>query len=572
MNTTKKKAVPEFSNIKEVLYNSAKMYKNNIAFTIKHKIDDNTQYENKTYDELLEDVNSFGASLYSLGLEDGGIAIVSQNRYEWAVAHLSNLLGGIVSVPLDKELQVGELESCLIRSKVKAVVFDGKHAESIKIIKEKNSTLVEKFICMDDDSQFISMKALINEGKNKSKFKKAFINHKVNSKEMSVLLFTSGTTSKSKAVMLNQEGIAKNISDMIEIETFKSSDVNLAFLPLHHILGSTGLLVMLASGMKTVFTDGIRYMKDNLKEYKVSVLIGVPAIIDKMCQGTEKAIKKQGKEKTVNIFRKITAFLQVFNIDIRRKIFKGVLKEFGGELRLIISGGASLDKEIAKNFSSFGIDIIQGYGLTETSPVIAAEGDKHKRFGSVGFPLKHVELKIANKDENGIGEIAVKGPSVMLGYYEDDMATKDVLKDGWFYTGDLGYRDKDGFVFITGRKKDVIVLKNGKKVFPNELEALISKIPEAEEVFVYGKPDENDSNNLTVSAKVVYDEKNIKAEYGEISREELYGIIWAKIKEINKTLPRYKYIKNMILTHIPLIKTTTNKIKRNEELKLIVTR
>lgn len=476
----------------------------------------------------------------------------------------------MVSVPLDKELQIGELEDSLIRSKAKAIVFDGKYKDIITEIKNRGKTVIEKFICMDKENEFICMNNLLDDGKKQSKDKKAFINHEVDSKKMSILLFTSGTTSKSKAVMLNQEGIAVNIHDMLEVETFHSNDVNIAFLPFHHIFGSTGLLVMLASGIKTVFTDGLRYIKDNLIEYKVSVFIGVPILIDKMYQGIEKAIKKQGKEKIVTLGKRISNFLKIFKIDVRRKIFKSVLKELGGNLRLIVAGGAPLDKELSKNFSSFGIDVVQGYGLTETSPVIAAENDFQKRAGSIGFPMKHTELEIVDKDEKGIGEIRVKGPNVMLGYYENEEATNAVLKDGWFYTGDLGYRDKDGYIFITGRKKDVIVLKNGKKVFPDELETLVSKIPGVEEVFVYGKPSDEDVNDLMVAVKIVYNEKSVKAEYGDISKEELREAMWTKVKEVNKTLPKYKYIKDMILTDVPLIKTTTNKVKRNEELKLIL--
>ena len=239
-------------------------------------------------------------------------------------------------------------------------------------------------------------------------------------------------------------------------------------------------------------------------------------------------------------------------------------------MRLIVSGGAPLDKKVAKGFNELGVHLVQGYGLTETSPVIAAENDNFVRYGSVGFPMKHVTLEVVDKDENGIGKIRVKGPNVMIGYYDNEEATKEVLKDGWFYTGDLGYIDKDGFLFITGRSKDVIVLKNGKKVFPEELETLVNRIEEVEESFVYGMPDEEDKNDVKVSVKVVYNKEIVKSKYGKIDTEELRNIIWEKIKEINKSFPRYKYIKNMILTDKELIKTTTKKIKRNEEMKLII--
>ena len=573
MTKCEEKNVPLFKNIKEVLYNSVKLYKNNIAFTIKHNESKKVKYENKTYADFLEDVNSFGAALYKLGLKESRIAVIGRNRYEWAVAYLTNLLGGIVSVPLDKELQLGELEDSLIRSKAKAMVFDGKYKDLIEVVKKRGKTFIDKFICMDEVSEkedFLYMNQLLETGNDEKICKQDFINYDVDSDKMSLLLFTSGTTSKSKAVMLNQKGIAVNIHDMLKVEGFRSTDVNIALLPFHHIFGSTGLLVMLAAGIKTVFTDGLRYIKDNLKEYKISVFVGVPILIDKMYQGIMKTIKEKGKEEIVNNCQKISRFLLKFKVDIRKKLFGEILQELGGNLRLIISGGASLDKEVAKNFSTFGVDIVQGYGLTETSPVIAAEDVKHKRAGSVGIPMENTNLEIINKDEKEIGEIRVKGPNIMLGYYENEEATKDVLKDGWFYTGDLGYLDKDGYLFITGRKKDVIVLKNGKKVFPEEIECLIGKIPGVSEVFIFGRPNRNDLNDPVICAKVVYDKKSVSSKYGDISEEELYEIIWSKIKEINKTLPKYKYIKGLILTDVPLIKTTTNKIKRNEELKLIL--
>ena len=399
-----------------------------------------------------------------------------------------------------------------------------------------------------------------------------FVNHKVDSKRMSILLFTSGTTSKSKAVMLSQYGIATNVYDMQIVETFYDTDVNIAFLPYHHIFGSTAMVVMLACGVKTVFPDGLRYIKQNLLEYQVSVFVGVPLLVDKMYANIEKEIEKQGKTKLIQVAVKISNFLLKLHIDIRRKLFKQIIDGLGGKMRFVIAGGAPFDSKIERKFNEFGIHMVQGYGLTETSPVIAAENDKYAKYGSVGIPMKHTEVKIVDKDEKGIGEITVKGPNVMLGYYENEEATKEVLKDGWFHTGDLGYLDKDGFLFITGRKKDMIVLKNGKKVFPEELETLINRNEEIEESFVYGMPDKDDKSKIKVAVEVVYNKEIVKEKYGDISEEDLFPIIWNKIKEVNKTLPRYKYIMHMILTDEPLIKTTTHKTKRNEELKKVLER
>ena len=559
--------VPVFNNIKEVIYNSVKLYKDNIAFVTKVKKEDKSvQYINHTYQNLLDDINAFGTSLYKLGLKGKRVAICGRNRYEWAVAHISNLFGGIISVPIDKELQLNELEDSLIRAKIDAIVFDEKYEENITTIKQNGKTNIHNFICMGDIDKYIKFEDLLQEGRKQiEKGNVEFVNNEVNSETMSILLFTSGTTSKSKAVMLNQKSISANIADMLMVEGLYPTDTNIAFLPFHHIFGSTGMLVMLAAGVKTVFPDGLRYIKQNLKEYEVSVFVGVPLLVNKMYENIEKEIEKQGKTKLIKFATKISNFLLKLHIDVRRKLFKQVLDGLGGKMRFIISGGAPLDKKVSIKFNELGVHLIQGYGLTETCPVIAAENDKYIRNGSVGFPMRHVTVEIVNKDKDGIGEVRVKGPNMMMGYYENEEATNKVLKDGWFYTGDLGYIDNDGFLFLTGREKDVIVMKNGKKVFPEELEILIDKLPEVEESFIYGMAQRGDKNDPMVSVKIVYNKEAIKNR----SEDELHEILWNKIKEINKTLPPYKYIKNMIITDKPLIKTTTHKIKRKEELALI---
>ena len=564
------KNIPKFENIKELLYHSVSKYANNIAFTVKNKVGKEVKYIDYTYTKLLEDINSFGSSLYKLNLENKKVAIVGSNSYEWVISHLGVLLGGMVSVPLDKGLQLEELENSLIRSEAEAIVFDEKLKDTIEEIKKANKTKIKNFICFTKQDEYLDVHQLIEEGKKElDEGYTKYLDCKIDSYKMSILLFTSGTTSKSKAVMLNQNGIATNIYDMQKVENFLPTDVNIAFLPYHHIFGSTGMLVMLASGMKTVFTDGLRYIKQNLVEYKVSLFVGVPVLIDKMYSSIMKEIDKQGKTKLINTAIKISNALRKVHIDLRKQLFKPINNALGGNMRFIISGGAPLDKKTAKWFNDVGILLVQGYGLTETSPVIAAENEKAIKYGSVGLPMESTTVKIENKDKEGIGEIVVKGPNVMLGYYQNEEQTNEVLKENWFHTGDLGYLDKDGFLFITGRKKDLIVLKNGKKVFPEELETLVNRLEEVEESFVYGMPTENNEDNIKVSVKVVYNEDVVKKKYGDIDPKELYEIIWNKIKEINKTLPKYKYIKHMTITKEPLIKTTTNKIKRNEEMKKI---
>ncbi len=568
----KEKIVQEVKDIKELIYNSAKTYANNIAFIVKHQEGKNKTYENITYKMLLEQINALGTKLYSMGFKNKRIAILGRNRYEWALGHLTSLLGGIVSIPLDKDLQIDELESSLMRSKADAIYFDEKYIEKIEEIKNRNNTNVKEYICMSKLAGYKDINTLKEEGqKLLEEGNKEYISAKIDENAMNILLFTSGTTSKSKAVMLSQKNIASNVYAMQRVEDIRSTDSNLAFLPMHHIFGSTCLIVMLACGARTSFPDGLRYVAQNLKEYEVSVFVGVPLLVEAIYNKVVKEIDKQGKTKLIKNAIRVSNFLLKFHIDIRRKLFKQLIDQLGGKMRFVISGGAPLDPKIQKGFIDLGINVAQGYGLTETSPVIAAENMYKSRTGSIGVPMENVTVEIVNKDDNGIGELRAKGPNVMLGYYENEEETNKVLKDGWFYTGDLGYIDKDGFIFITGRQKNMIVLKNGKKIFPEEIETLVNRIDLIDECMVFGMPDEVDKNDVKLSVKVVYNKDEVKQKYGDISFDEIRDIIWNRIKnEVNTTVPRYKHIMNMILTDKELIKTTTKKVKRNEELKEIL--
>lgn len=568
----KEKNVKEFNNIKEIIYNSANIYADDIAFIIKHQEGKNKTYENITYKSLLEQINFLGTKLFDMGLKNKRIAVLGRNRYEWVLGHLTNLLGGIISIPLDKDLQIDELENSLIRSKADAIYFDEKYIEKIEEIKSRNNTNIKNYICMLKLTGYDDIHTLKEEGKKLlEEGNKEYISTKIDENAMNILLFTSGTTSKSKAVMLSQKNIASNIYAILKVEDIRSTDSNLAFLPMHHIFGSTCLIMMLACGVKTSFPDGLRYVSQNLKEYEVSVFVGVPLLVEAIYNKIVKEIDKQGKTKLIKMAIKISNFLLKFHIDIRRKLFKQIIDQLGGKMRFVISGGAPLDPKVQKGFIDLGIDMVQGYGLTETSPVIAAENKFKARNGSIGVPMENVTIEIVNKDENNIGELRVKGPNVMLGYYENEEETNKVLKDGWFYTGDLGYIDKDGFIFITGRQKNMIVLKNGKKIFPEEIETLVNRIDLVEECMVFGMPDEVNKDDVKLSVKVVYNKDEVKQQYGDISFDEIRDIIWDRIKnEVNTTVPRYKHIMNIILTDKELIKTTTKKVKRNEELKEIM--
>lgn len=561
----------EFKNIKEILYHSAQVYAKNIAFTIKHKEEKKVSYEDVTYERLLKDVNKLGTAFYNIGLKAKRIAVIGKNRYEWVISHLANLLGGIVSIPLDKDLQYEELETSLIRSKADCIIFDEKLSPTIKQIQENNNTSLTNYICMGEVDGFQSVKGLLEKGEVLlEQGKNEYLNANIDENVMNILLFTSGTTSQSKAVMLSQKNIASNIYAMQCVEDIRSTDTNIAFLPFHHIFGSTCMIMMLACGVKTVFPDGLRYIKQNLNEYKVSLFVGVPVLIEAIYKTIMKEIDKQGKTDLIRFARGLSKFLLFFHIDVRRMLFKQVINALGGELRLIISGGAPADPQISQGFNDLGVYTLQGYGLSETSPVIAAENARLTQNGSVGIPMINDTIEVVNQDENGIGEIRVKGPNVMLGYYEMPELTSEVLKDGWFYTGDLGKFDKKGILYITGRNKNMIVLRNGKKVFPEELETIVNRLELVEESMVFGMPDEKVKDDVKVSVKVVYNQEVAKEKYPDKLQEELYQIIWEQIKELNKSFPRYKHIQKLILTDEELIKTTTKKVKRQEEMKKIL--
>lgn len=560
----------EYRDIREMLKESVQKYGDNIAFIIKEKQKGEVSYKNITYKMLQEDINKLGTALIDLGLQGKRIAIIANNCYEWCLSYLATLCGVGIVVPLDKSLPSGEIESLLQRSHTDAVIFGNGYIDIMKDILTNSENNIEYYISMEkiEDDKFLNLQDLQKRGeKLLKKGDTRFENAIINPEEMNVILFTSGTTSASKAVMLSQKNIVSNIYALNSVEKMYETDRNLAFLPLHHTFGSTGLLFFLSNGVSNVFCDGLKYIQKNLQEYHVTVFVCVPLLLEAMNKKILKEIEKQGKTKLIKIATKVSNFLLKFGIDIRRKLFKDIINNLGG-LRMAISGAAAIDKTVVENFTNFGIKTVQGYGLTETSPVITAENDKNIRYGSVGFPMRNVEVEIYEPNENGIGEIIAKGPNVMLGYYENEEATNEVLIDGWFHTGDLGYIDKEGFLFITGRKKNVIVMKNGKNIYPEELEVLISKLPYVAENMVFGMPSRDD--DLDLAAKIVYNKEYVEESFENISKEELKEKIWQDIKKINKTMPPYKYIRQIIVTDEPMIKTTTQKVKRFEEIKKIM--
>lgn len=557
-------------NFRDMIEYSVKNYANNVAYKYKKDGDlKNVQYIEKTYNEVGEDIKSLATELLSRGLEKKKIVLIGNNRYEWCISYLAVTTANMIIVPMDKALPNNEIEKLVERSEADVAIFDKKYLEVMQKLKNDDNINLKLLICMDevkekDVEKFSNIlekgKELVEDGNN------IYEQIKVDEEKMSIMLFTSGTTNFPKAVMLSQKNICANLSDFASWVKLYPTDVLLSFLPIHHTFECTvTFLYGFYSGCTVAFCDGLKYIQKNLIEYKVSVFVAVPLVLETMYKKIQKTIEDKGKTELINKMTKFSNKLLKYKIDLRKVIFKQILDNFGGNLRVVLYGAAPMNKETIVGFNNFGIELVQGYGLTETSPVIAAETDKEKMPGSVGLALPSLNVKIDKPDENGEGEILVKGPSVMIGYYNNEEENKKAFSDGWFRTGDYGYIKEDGFIYVTGRKKDIIVLKNGKNIYPQELEFLINKIPYVIESLVYQR--EKDKTDTMLCAKIVYDKDLLKNDLGEKDEDEIEEFIWEKIKELNKDLPVYKHIKKIKITTEPLIKTTTQKVKRYEELR-----
>ena len=449
------------------------------------------------------------------------------------------------------------------RSDVEAIIYSKKYNEIMDRVKEDKISKIKCYISMEsevDSDKVLSMKELIEKGKVlREQGNREFVDAEIDAKKMSIMLFTSGTTSKSKAVALSHRNICSNIEAIASMFDVNPKDTFLSFLPLHHTFESTvGFLYPMYAGACIAYCDGIKHLADNIREYQISVMISVPVLFENMYKKVLRGIEKKGKLETFKKGMKISKFLHKYlHIDIRKKIFKDIHELLGGNVRLFINGAAALDPEVEQGFNDIGINMAQGYGLTETSPVLSAGNGypKYSRNGSIGKPLPGTQIRLDDPDENGVGEIVAKSDSVMLEYYGNEEATKEVLEDGWFHTGDLGYFDKDGYLYISGRKKTVIVLKNGKNIYPE----------------VYGVPStNNDEKESKINAEIVYDEERIKEILGTTDVSKIKDYMREHVKEINKTMPPYKYIREISVTTEELIKTTTQKVKRHEEIKKVL--
>ena len=563
------KEINEFKNLKEMINNTFNKYADRPAFYLNGENLENSKIV--TYKEYYNDINALGTAMIEMGLKGKRIAIISENRYEWEVAYLAVCCGTGIVVPLDKALPEGEIESLITRSEAEAIFYSQKYDSVMAKIQKDGNTKLKYFISMEleeNDFNKFSQKVITKKGYELVEGgNREFIDAQINNEEMNIMLFTSGTTNVSKAVMLSHKNICTNILDIGKSFDINETDRFLSFLPLHHTFECTvGYLYPVSKGSAIIFSKGVRHISDELKNYKITAMIVVPVLAEKTYDKIMKSIEQKGKLKTVNKATKISNALLKVGIDVRKKLFKEIHEGLGGHLRIMVAGGAPFDAEKEKGFWNLGLNVLQGYGLTETSPVIAAELPHQKKLGTIGKKMPSVEVKIDEPDENGVGELIVKGDSVMLGYYNNDEANEECFtKDGWFRTGDLARIDKEGYIYISGRKKFVIVLKNGKNVYPEEIETLILKNELISECMVFGLPAQD--GDVTISVKVVPNKQVIETNYKDNTEEEIKEIIWNWIKEVNKTMPKYKYVKKLILSDEELIKTTTLKIKRKIEIE-----
>ena len=562
----------KFENLKEMMKNSEEKFGEEVAFYRDGKgLEDSKKV---TYKEFCYEINSLGTALIEMGLKGKRIAVIGENRYEWELSYLAVVTGTGTIVPLDKALPENEIESLIIRSEVEAIIYSEKYDECMAKIQKQGNTKLKYFISMDlekNDFNKYSLKEITKKGKELlDGGNKEFLEAKIDNEEMSIMLFTSGTTNQSKAVMLSHKNICTNVKDIRNVFELDETDRLLSFLPLHHTFECTvGFLYPLSIGGSIIFSKGVRHIADELKNFKITAMICVPVVFEKMYDKLMKTIEDKGKMPTVKKGIKLSNCLLKVGIDIRKKLFKEIHDNFGGCLRVMVAGGAALSPEKEKGFWDLGFNVLQGYGLTETSPVIAAELTKQKRLGSIGKKFPSVEVKIDNPDKSGVGELLAKGNSVMIGYYNNEEANEEVFtEDGWFRTGDLARIDKNGYLYISGRKKFVIVLKNGKNVYPEEIESLLEKSELVKECMVFGMPARD--GDVTLSVKICYDKDYVKKQFGDITIDDLKEKIWNWVKEVNKTMPKYKYVKKLILTDEELVKTTTLKIKRNVEMNKIM--
>ncbi len=554
------------TDIKDMLVSSCEMFADRTAFLEKNKA--LGKYEAISYKKVLEDVNALGTALIAAGFKGKKISVCGDNSYKWAVSYLSVVCGTGVVVPLDKELAANELKQLIIAGDISLVITDKKHLADFVKMKAEGETGLEAVISMEAEessADAIAFRDMIEAGSNKMLAgDRSFVDADIDYEAMSIILFTSGTTGISKGVMLSHKNIVSNLMAMQTVIRIVPEDRFFSFLPLHHTYECTcGFLIPLYLGASIAYCEGLKYIVKNLSEAQPTVFLGVPAVFESLYKKIWAGVRKKGKEDALKRVLKINKKTKKIGIDISKPFIKDITALFGGKLRLMVCGGAAINPDILEGFKDFGLNAVQGYGLTEAAPIGALNPEIAAISSSIGRALPNCGINVANKGDDGIGEIIIRGDNIMLGYYGRQDLTDEVIRDGWFYTGDLGYIDDKGYGYITGRKKNVIITKNGKNVYPEELEYYLSNVEIVQESMVWERATEDGEDSVIVASIKVDNDRLAELYPGKsFTDDELVKLLWDEVDKINEDVPFFKRIKAIVLRKEEFEKNSSKKIKR----------
>ena len=559
--------------IKEMIDASVEAFPDRVAYM--YKDEHKEPFKTMTYAEFKAEQNAIGAALIERGFKGSKIAVIGENSHRWALSYYSVVCGVGVIVPIDRNLEPGEITNLLERADVEAIFASPKLAPTVVPLLDK-LPLVKQVIIMaapndevDElitDNRLITMSQLVAEGKELvAEGKQGYIDAQINADDLSTILFTSGTTGLAKGVMLSHRNLSQNVFNMSKYVHIPEAGRVLDVLPMHHVYEMTcTVMTSFYQGATVVICEGLKYIQKNFVEAECNIMLGVPLIFENIHRKIWTNAEKSGS--TDKLRRAIGMSMKLDlrnNRAVTKRLFKAVHGIFGESLHLLIAGGAAIDPNVIAEFEAMGLPMMQGYGMTENSPIIAVNQDRYGKAASVGKPMPGTEVRIIDKDSSGIGEVICKGPSVMMGYYKDAENTAKTIKDGWLYTGDYGYFDEDGFLYITGRKKNVIVTKGGKNIFPEEVEYYLLLSDYICEVIVYGKPEEV-KDDLICTA-IMYPDYKALEEAGAENDEDKYKLLKEAVEEANSKMPPYKRVKRIEIREDDFIKTTTLKIKRFEK-------
>lgn len=545
----------------------------------KQKFNRNEPFREITFRQVLDDVYALGTAFLDLGLREKKIGVIGKNSYQWCETYLA-VTGGVgVIVPLDKELHEEELKQLTVKGELSAVItVENKYYETFKAIKESGESQLEYVInvAMEEDESpkdgYISWNKLRETGRKAvHNGDRKYIDAPVVNTDLSVILFTSGTTDVSKGVMLNQKNLVLDTylaQTLLEVR--QGEDTFFSILPLHHTYECTAtFLECVYNGTTMAICQGLKYIVKDMQETRPNLLLGVPVIFENLYNKITRNVRKSGKEKQLNTLFRINRVTKKIGLDISKQATKQITELFGGELRTVICGGAAVDGDILDYFGDLGFRSVQGYGLTECSPVIALNPDNAKFINnkSAGYLFPLSECKIVDKDEDGFGEICFRGPTVMMGYYKDpERSAQAIDSDGWYHTGDLGYIDEQEYVYITGRKKSIIITGNGKNVYPEELEFYLQKSEYISESMVWGDETNADPTRRGIYATIRVNKEAIEDKFGtDYSKEQVTEFINREVDKANEKLPLFKKITHVIIRDRDFNKTTTHKILRRDE-------